>query len=42
MYDSLRQVRWLGGILLRVYNDSVNMFLTYTFYTPKVAEMVPL
>ncbi len=41
-FDSLHQVRWLGGVLLGVYNEAVNMFLTCTFYTPKVAEMVPL
>ncbi len=35
--DSLRQVRQLGVVLLEVYNESVNMFLTYKFYTPKVA-----
>ena len=34
--DSLRQVRRLGGVLLRVWHKSANMFLTYTIYTPKV------
>ncbi len=34
--DLLRQVRRLGGVLLGVHNESVNVFLTYTFYTPKV------
>ena len=39
---STTQVRCLGVVLLRVYYELINMFLTYTFYIPKVAEITPM
>ncbi len=41
--DSLWQVRRLVVVPLGVYYESLNMFLTYKFYTgtPKVEEIVP-
>ena len=34
--DSLHQVCRLGVVLLGVYHESLNMYLSYTFYTSKV------
>ncbi len=39
-FDLLSQVCRLRVVLLGVYYESLNMFLTYAFYTPKVAEIV--